>query len=44
MKKLKTEFKKLVTGLLLNFAFEICPNGKFKNEFAKFLLQNIKEL
>lgn len=41
---MKKEIKLWITSVLLNWAFTICPNGKFKHSFAYFLKNNIMDL
>lgn len=36
------EIKLFIASELIIMAFNILPNGYFKNEFAKFLKENIK--
>lgn len=44
MKKIKLIINKFIVQLLLNFAFDLCPNSVFKIKFASFLLENIELL
>lgn len=41
---MKQEILKLITGYLLRLAFYFCPWGKFKENFAIFLTENIFKL
>jgi hypothetical protein len=38
------EFKIWLTTMLLDLAFYVCPDGKFKKMFAIFLIVNLKNL
>ena len=38
------EFRIWVTTVLIDLAFYVCPEGKFKQMFAFFLNTNIKKL
>ena len=38
------EIKKWITSLLLKWAFNICPEGKFKTKFALFIQSDIMNL
>ena len=38
------EIKLWLTSVFIMLAFDICPNCKFKCEFAKFLRENIIDL
>ena len=41
---MKKEFRAWLTSLLIYWAFNICPDGKFKVAFAKFMVDNIFDL
>jgi hypothetical protein len=38
------EIKLWLTSVFIKWAFDICPEGKFNNSFAKFLRDNITDL
>jgi len=38
------EIKLWLTSVFIMWAFDICPNGYFKNAFAQFLRENITDL
>jgi hypothetical protein len=38
------EIKLWLTSVFIMWAFDICPNGYFKNSFAQFLRENITDL
>ena len=44
MKNLLREIKLWLTSVFIMWAFDICPNGYFKNAFAKFLREHITDL
>jgi hypothetical protein len=41
---MKKEFRLWLTSLLIKWAFDICPDGKFKVAFAIFVKDNIFDL
>lgn len=41
---LKEEFRIWITTVLIDLAFNICPDGKFKKTFAIFLIVNLKKI
>jgi hypothetical protein len=38
------EIKLWLTSVFIKWAYDVCPNGYFKNEFSKFLVSNITDL
>ena len=38
------EIKLWLTSVFIMWAFDVCPNGKFKVAFAQFLRDNITDL
>ena len=44
MKKLKNEFKRWLVSVFIEWAFDLCPDGEFKLQFAIFINQNIMKL
>ena len=38
------EIKLWLTSVFIMWAFDICPDGYFKNAFAQFLRENITDL
>jgi hypothetical protein len=44
MKELKNELKKIIAVKLLDFAFILLPEGEFKKQYSKFILENIMKL
>jgi uncharacterized protein YktB (UPF0637 family) len=38
------EIKLWLTSVFIMWAFDICPNGKFKDSFAEYLRENITDL
>jgi hypothetical protein len=38
------EVKLWLTSVFIMWAFDVCPNGKFKVAFAQFLRDNITDL
>lgn len=41
---LRSELRKWLATIFLNWAFSILPNGEFKTRFSVFLQRNIMEL
>ena len=41
---MKREIKLWLTSVFIKWAYNICPNGDFKNEFSKFLFDNVMDL
>jgi hypothetical protein len=40
----RTTLRKIMASLLLKWAFQILPDGKFKKRFSGFLMINIEDL
>jgi hypothetical protein len=38
------EFRIWITTVLIDIAFHVCPDGKFKIMFANFLTTNLKKI
>lgn len=38
------EIKKWIVSVLLNWAFDVCPKGDFRTEFAIFINNHIMKL
>jgi hypothetical protein len=43
MKEAFTEFKKLIVVLMLNWSFQIMPDGNFKTKYARFIKENLMD-
>lgn len=43
-KTFRTEFRKLIATILMNWAFQIMPTCDFKNKYADFMTKNIMDL
>ena len=41
---MKNKIRKYFSARLIEILWDILPNGKFKSEFAKFIIENILEL
>lgn len=41
---MRAELRKLIAGILIGWAFDICPKGEFKTAFGVFLKNNIMKL
>lgn len=41
---MKEDIKKIFLIKVLSFALWVCPNGDFKKDFAKFIVDNIEKL
>lgn len=41
---MKNQIRKYLSARLIELLWDILPNGKFKSEFAKFIIKNIFEL
>ena len=44
VKKMKKKIRKYISVRLIELLWRVLPKGKFKSEFAKFILKNIFEL
>jgi hypothetical protein len=44
MKSLIKEIRFWLVSVFIEWAFDVCPNGKFKDSFAAYLRENITDL
>jgi len=44
MRSLIKEIRFWLVSVFIGWAFDVCPNGKFKDSFAAYLRENITDL
>lgn len=44
MNSLIKEIRFWLVSVFIGWAFDVCPNGKFKDSFAAYLRENINDL